>query len=37
MVELLEENKSKGRPQSYIDPIVKFIEDWRGNYGKNQD
>ena len=37
MVELLGELESKGRPQSDLQPIVKFIEDWREKWGKNQE
>ena len=37
MVELLAEYESEGRPRSYIEPIVKFIEDWRGKYGNKQE
>jgi hypothetical protein len=36
MVELLKELESKGRPQEELQPIIKYIENWRGKFGKNR-
>ena len=36
-VEILAEREAGGRPRSELEPIIKYIEDWREKYGKNQD
>ena len=37
LVEILAEREAEGRPRSELEPIIKYIEDWREKYGKNQD
>ena len=37
MVELLADLENKGRPRGELEPIIKYIEDWREKWGKNQD
>ncbi len=37
MVELLASLESNGRPRGELEPIIKYIDDWRQKFGKDQD
>lgn len=37
LVELLADYENEGRPRSYLESIIRIIEDWREKYEKNQD
>ena len=37
LVEILAGREAEGRPQSELEPIIKYIDDRREKYGKSQD
>jgi hypothetical protein len=36
LVELLADYENEGRPRSYLEPIIRIIEEWRSKYEKTQ-
>ena len=37
MVEMLAHFESEGRSRTELKPMINFIENWRGKFGKSQD